>query len=170
MYRAAFTAATVTAFFVTVVAPIQIEAQAQPAAGAADAAFAVASVRRATRSGGSVIAIPGRIEPGGFVATNATLLQILRSAYPDYARAGRIIGGADWIGSEWFDITAKAEGEAPRDRIALMLRRLLAERFKLVVHPESRPFDVYALVVARPDGRLGPGLRPAALGCAAVRT
>jgi uncharacterized protein (TIGR03435 family) len=48
-----------------------------------------------------------------------------------------------------------------------MLRTLLADRFKLVVHTETREVDVYRLVVARTDGKLGPGLRPSAVDCEA---
>lgn len=40
-----------------------------------------------------------------------------------------------------------------------MLRTLLAERFKLVARTEMREQPVYALVLARADGRLGPNLR-----------
>jgi uncharacterized protein (TIGR03435 family) len=70
------------------------------------------------------------------------------------------VGGPSWIDSELFDIDARATGEPSYDQIRLMVRRLLAERFNLKVHQETRPVDVYALVRLRPDGRLGPGLRP----------
>jgi len=46
-----------------------------------------------------------------------------------------------------------------------MLRRLLADRFKLVTHTETREQPVYALVLARPDGRLGPQLKRSPLPC-----
>lgn len=45
-----------------------------------------------------------------------------------------------------------------------MLRALLADRFQLKTHIETRETDGYALVVARPD-RLGPGLHPVTLDC-----
>ena len=50
-----------------------------------------------------------------------------------------------------------------------MLRGLLADRFKLVVHNETRELPIYALVKARSDGRLGPQINPAAVDCAAAR-
>ena len=51
----------------------------------------------------------------------------------------------------------------------VMVRALLADRFKLVVHTETREVPIYALVMARSDGRPGPQLRPAAVDCTAAR-
>ena len=50
-----------------------------------------------------------------------------------------------------------------------MLRTPLADRFQLIVHTESREAPMYALVVARNDGRLGPELRKASIDCEAVQ-
>ena len=47
-----------------------------------------------------------------------------------------------------------------------MMRAMLADRFKLVAHVEKRPHDVYDLVLARSDGRLGAGLMPIEKDCA----
>ena len=46
-----------------------------------------------------------------------------------------------------------------------LLRSLLADRFKLKTHTESRELPVYDLVLARSDGRLGPDLRPSKSEC-----
>jgi uncharacterized protein (TIGR03435 family) len=51
----------------------------------------------------------------------------------------------------------------------LMMQALLAERFKLVVHRETREVSIDALVMARADRRLGPNLTPAAFDCDALR-
>jgi uncharacterized protein (TIGR03435 family) len=69
-----------------------------------------------------------------------------------------------------FDITAKAGSDVPPGPAGvpqklLMLQTLLAERFTLAVHHESREAPAYALVLARSDGRLGPRLRRSDLDC-----
>jgi uncharacterized protein (TIGR03435 family) len=77
-------------------------------------------------------------------------------------------GGPEWVRTERFEVQATAEGAPPQDIQRLMLRRLLAERFKLETRLESRTMPRYALVMAREDGRLGPKLRPSAVDCAAT--
>src|SRR4029077_15763519 len=73
-----------------------------------------------------------------------------------------------------FDVLAKMAGEIPRPTpwnpgpLGSMIRSLLADRFKLVVHRETREFPAYALELARRDGRLGPQLRSSTVDCAAV--
>ena len=143
--------------------PLAFQAQS-PATPAGSAAFEVASVKRNT-SGDQRVAI--QIQPGGlFKATNVTLRLLLGNAYR--GEASRIEGWPSWFNSDRFDIVAKAEGDAPPDQFRAMLRALLQERFKLSVHHETRELPIYALVLARRDGKLGPHLRPAAVDCDTV--
>jgi uncharacterized protein (TIGR03435 family) len=51
-----------------------------------------------------------------------------------------------------------------------MLKSLLADRFKLVVHNEAKDAPAYALMVAREDSRLGPKLKSVTMDCVALRT
>lgn len=111
---------------------------------------------------------PGSPQPGGrWSAINATLLMILQRAYPEFDKPGQIVDGPGWLTERQFDIEARAEGTPTRDQYAAMVRLLLADRFRLRAHVAARPIDVYALVVARADGRLGPRLRPATPECLA---
>ena len=48
-----------------------------------------------------------------------------------------------------------------------MLRNMLADRFKLKVHTETREMPIYALVLSRGDGKLGPKLQPSTVECGA---
>lgn len=50
----------------------------------------------------------------------------------------------------------------------LLLRSLLEERFKLKAHRETHEMPIFELVVARKDGRLGPGLHKSGIDCEAL--
>jgi hypothetical protein len=56
-------------------------------------------------------------------------------------------------------VTNQTPLDITRDDLVAMMKTMLAERFNLAVHQETRPIPVYALVLARSDGRLGPTLR-----------
>jgi len=120
-------------------------------------AFDVASVKP-TRNGRnaegfsrSSVNVPS---PGRFLATNSSLDECIRWAYEvkDYQ-----ISGPDWLNSDAasFDIEAKAPPETPIAQIRLMVQTLLAERFKLRLHRETRMLSIYVLVA----GKNGPKLQ-----------
>jgi len=122
--------------------------------GAATPTFEVASVKPNT-SGDLGMGI--QAAPGGLRARNVTVRLLVRTAYR--IQESQLTGGPDWLDADRFDIVAKAESNMSGDQLSLMLRALLADRFKLIVHTERREHPVYALVVARSDGRLGPHLQ-----------
>jgi len=139
-----------------------------------NATFEVASVK-ANKSGDNRIGIG--FQPGGrFRATNVPLRELISAAYgtPQPLPAFQITGGPKWIESDRFDIVAKAPGDpqpgpnGPPTAMFAMLRTLLADRFQLILHRESKEMAIYALVLARADGKLGPQLKPAATDCAAM--
>src|SRR5262249_25459136 len=103
-----------------------------------------------------------------YTAVNTPLRPIIAAAYDLSLQSFRLIGGPAWIGADRFDITATLPDGAGRRELPMMLRALLAERFKLVAYAETREAPIYALVVARADGRLGTGLRKADVDCDAV--
>jgi uncharacterized protein (TIGR03435 family) len=113
------------------------------------------------------------MQPGGrFTATGVTLRMLIGIAYgtPQPLPNSQMLGGPKWIESDRFDVVAKAEGDVqpgPEARSS-MLRALLADRFKLAVHNESRELPIYALAKSRSDGKLGPQLSPATVDCAAL--
>jgi uncharacterized protein (TIGR03435 family) len=59
------------------------------------------------------------------------------------------ISGPDWLGSERFDVAAKPPAGATEDQFPLMLQSMLAERFKLALHRDTKVFPVYGLVVGK---------------------
>ena len=71
----------------------------------------------------------------------------------------------DWVRSDHYDIEARAAGQATKDQMRLMMQSLLAERFKLAVHWETRQAPVFALVDATPEspGRKSSRIRRATI-------
>ena len=101
-----------------------------------------------------------RIQPGGlYTATNVTLRLLIQNAYR--VQSFQVSGGPDWVGSDPYDIVAKAGANPMPGQIPLMMQALLADRFKLTVHRETKEVPVYALVMAKTGGKAGPQLRQA---------
>lgn len=63
-----------------------------------------------------------------------------------------------WTMQDFFDIQARAAGNPTKDQFRLMMQSLLADRFKLVIHAETREQPVFALVLDK-LGKFGPQLR-----------
>ena len=94
---------------------------------------------------------------GTYRATNITLRELIVDAHR--VRRFQIEGGPDWIDSDRFDIVARTGEGAPRDRMHVMLQTLLADRFDLDFHRQTRERPVYALMVVREDGIPAPALQ-----------
>jgi uncharacterized protein (TIGR03435 family) len=154
--------------------------------------FEVASIK-AYKPEGENICIMVRFTPDGIDASGVSLQLLIRQAYG--VEDNQIIGISGWMDSEQYDVQAKidpsdietlaklpfADANKVRQR---MLQALLADRFKLVVHRETRELPVYALVVAKgglkmreaaegdtyskgfkgPDGKSGAGMMRMGLG------
>jgi uncharacterized protein (TIGR03435 family) len=110
--------------------------------------------------------------PGGRFSTGnapATMLIMFAHQLQAYQLVGTI---PDWARNDGFDIVAKLENEpapvdpsAGPDHMMLAMRSLLADRFKLKFRREKREMDIYQLVMARPGGKPGPGLKPSVDEC-----
>jgi uncharacterized protein (TIGR03435 family) len=126
-------------------------------------AFEVASVKENKSVGESGI-ISGPT-PGRFTVTNIPLRFILMYAYD--LRGHQLVGAPEWASTAAFDIIGTyPPGTTPTvESHRLMLQTLLADRFGLRVHRETRELPMYALVLARSDGRLGPRLAPSSVDC-----
>jgi uncharacterized protein (TIGR03435 family) len=149
--------AVIVALLVAVASAVS---SAQSPSPSTEPAFDVVSVKPnrsgESRSGSTTLA------GGGYMGTNLTLHQLVTEAYR--LRPFQVIGGPGWIKIDRFDINARAP-EGTKGRPDPMLRSLLADRFKLRTHTETKQDQVYALVVTRTDGRLGPKLTPSTKDC-----
>jgi uncharacterized protein (TIGR03435 family) len=164
------TAIVGAALFIGAVAPLRAVRQVQaPSDGAQQLplAFEIASVKP-NKSGDEERYIQMFPRGGNLTVVNMQLRELIRWAYR--IQSFQLEGGPDWIASDRFDILARSEREVPptgEDPRRMMLRTLLADRFELVMHKETKELPIFELVLAREDGKLGPKLRPAAVDCAA---
>ena len=89
---------------------------------------------------------------GRLTAHNAPLTLLIQRAYA--VQAFQVVGGPAWINTDGYDIEAKPEGDTDRKQMWLMLQTLLADRFKLTLHRETRELPVYDLTVAKRGPKL----------------
>ena len=93
--------------------------------------------------------------------TNVALKDCIRVAYrvKDFQ-----VHGPEWLAGERFDIVAKLPDGSSQDQIPEMLQALLAERFNLALHRETKEHAIYALVAAKGGPKLKPAEVPAGNG------
>jgi uncharacterized protein (TIGR03435 family) len=138
-----------------------------PARPAARPEFEVASVRTSPKLGSGFVMTSRTTGQDGISFRGITLKDLICWSYS--MRSYEVFGPAS-LTEERYDIVAKATGPAPDDQLRLMARSLLAERFKLEAHMETRSIPAYEIVVGKngarlhevtPDGtaRVTPGAR-----------
>lgn len=99
----------------------------------------------------------GASSPDRFIDPDATLRGLIEYGYE--LTATQIVGGPEWVASRRFAVDAKAAGTPSRAEMRFLVRALLAQRFSLKAHNETRDLPVYVLERVRPNGPLGPALR-----------
>jgi bla regulator protein blaR1 len=146
--------------------PIRAQTQSETAAaGAPDLeshGFESASIKP-HKSSGAVEMSRVSFTPYGFTATNVTLQTLIRDVYR--VQESQIAGPADLLNSDRYDIEARMEKSVADELRKLdpyqslperqrMLQSLLADRFKLTIHRESKELPVYALAIAESGPKL----------------
>jgi uncharacterized protein (TIGR03435 family) len=107
--------------------------------------------------------VPGS---GRVAVINMQLRGVIQSAYR--VPADQLLNVPEWVNRTRVDIIAKADPAASVQQLQTMLQPLLVERLQLRFHRETRERDIYALVLAREDGALGPNLKRSATDCAVL--
>jgi uncharacterized protein (TIGR03435 family) len=97
---------------------------------------------------------------GNRVTTGGTLKSFVMSAYN--VKDFQVDGMPEALANELYDIVAKTEGEATPtvDQVRPMLQTLLADRFQLRLHRETRQIAVYDLVIAKNGPKLKESAGP----------
>ena len=107
-----------------------------------------------------------RLPDGTFAATNISIRNLLGSAWP--AEDLEYHNLPDWAIRNRYDITVKPPAGTPPAQLQEMWRTLFKDRLRLEAHNEMRETAIYALVVARADGRLGPQIKKSPHDCDAL--
>ncbi|MBZ5674102.1 MAG: TIGR03435 family protein [Acidobacteriia bacterium] len=136
---------------IAVVAPPQSRAQSQ-LSPSAKVAFDVASIKPNTSGDRRTGMSPSR---GRFSATNVTLRQLIQNSY--LLQDFQIVGGPSWLNSARYDIEAKGNG-GPGPEFQVMVQSLLADRFQLRIHRETKTLPIYVLLADKngPRVKLAP--------------
>jgi uncharacterized protein (TIGR03435 family) len=138
-------------------APLLLLGQAPPSSPA----FEAASIKPSQPGDRSVI---NRSAGGRFTADKATLKILVKWAYE--LTDDELAGGPKWTDSDRYDIVATPEQDAGNEQVArdgqvrLMLRSLLADRFKLAMHREAREMPAYVLSVPKDGPKLTATTHP----------
>jgi uncharacterized protein (TIGR03435 family) len=85
----------------------------------------------------------GILRDGRYELRHATMLELIKTAYG--VDTGEVFGGPSWLEWSRFDLIAKAPPDTAPQTVKLMLQALLADRFKLVVHKDTRPLPGFVL-------------------------
>jgi uncharacterized protein (TIGR03435 family) len=116
-------------------------------------AFEVASVKPAPPPIGGKLLVDVGGDPGMVDYKNVSLKSLIAQAHEVKEFQ---VSGPDWIDSARFDILAKMPPNTSKHQLALMMRTLLGERFKLAVHREQKVMPVYAMVVGKDGLKVKP--------------
>ena len=140
----------------------------------AQAAFAVATIRPSAAA--VQFEHDGRTEtsPGTLRMRDVTVNTCIKWAY---GVQDSQISGPGWMGSDRFDITAKADNPVGDKELKLMMQALLADRFKLAFHRQEKELKSFVLMVAKGGPKLKeaggdgtPSMRNSANGTVAKST
>jgi uncharacterized protein (TIGR03435 family) len=93
---------------------------------------------------------------GRFYARQSTMVDLINFAWN--VDSTRVLRGPSWLEFDRFDISARAPRGTSEDNFKLMLRTLLADRFALMAHVDTKTMPAFVLTV----GRGGPKMKPAA--------
>jgi uncharacterized protein (TIGR03435 family) len=109
-------------------------------------AFEIADVH-AVATGQNPFVSGGLMRGGRYELHTATMVDLITAAYG--IDADNVFGGPSWLEFARFTVIAKTPPAASPETIKLMLRTLLADRFKLVVHTDTKPLPEFVLTVGK---------------------
>lgn len=114
--------------------------------------FDVATIKPSAHPAGKDYRGKILFEPTRVSAPNVSLLNVIVEAFR--VQPFQVVNGPGWFDLDEFDLDARTMSNSTRDQMRVMLQSLLAERFHLAVHRESREMRVYTLMVDKGSPKL----------------
>ena len=105
----------------------------------------------------------GTLQGDRYIIRQATMVDLMVAAYG--VEADNVLGGPAWLETDRFDVIAKAPPTTSTETIKLMLQALLADRFKLTVHTDSKPVQAFVLTVGKGKPKLKDSESSENTGC-----
>ena len=137
--------------FGLILSPVAVFGQAAPA-------FEISDIHTSART--TTLAMRGNLIRGDrYELLNATMVDLIRTAYG--VEADKVVGGPSWLELDRFDVIGKVPPATKVDTARLMLKTLLADRFKLVVREDTKPLSAFVLTVAAGKPKLTPSTESA---------
>lgn len=130
--------------------------------------FEAADVHVSARFTNPYTELSGGFRGGRYDLRKATMLDLIATAYgidPD-----KVTGGPGWLELDRFDIAAKAPFSTSPETLNLMLQALLADRFKLALHNDTKPLPAFALTMGKGKQKMRVGDGSGNSGCRSTST
>ena len=146
---------TLAAAVVLIVLGARVTAQQSHLAVSAPSAapaFDVADVHNSYHRYGGGYGSAGTLIGDRYILHQATMLDLIDEAYG--IDSDHVLGGPLWMEADRFDVLAQAPAGTSKEKIAQMLQTLLAERFKLVAHPDTRVMPAFVLSLGKVEPKL----------------
>jgi uncharacterized protein (TIGR03435 family) len=154
----------------TVIHAISIAVTLSAAFAEEKPAFEVATIKLAAPNA-ALSNRMNRVGPNRISIPAMTLLGLIYTAYGEgMGTSVNVSGGPGWLKQTAYAVEAQASRPAAQPEFRAMLRTLLEDRFQLKLHMDTVYYDIYALVIDRSDGKLGPNVRPWDGTCSTGRT
>jgi uncharacterized protein (TIGR03435 family) len=132
-----------------------------PMAADANPSFEVATIKPNDSGKPSMLALT--IQGRNFKTINSSLADLIQFSYG--VQIKQVLNGPDWMSKDRYDISAvpEEEGVPNPEQLRIMIRKLLADRFKLTFHHDKRELSAYVLTVVKSGSKLTPTERPGPL-------
>ncbi len=108
----------------------------------------------------------GALRGGRYEVRTATMVDLISVAYG--MESDKVVGGPNWLDWDRFDVLAKAPPATTQENLKLMLQSLLADRFKLAVHKDTKLMPAYVLTAGKGKPKMKAAGAADQVGCQGV--